>query len=57
MAFPFTENVNNPEDEVWEADEVVDERMLGWELLPVRVNDLQQVAVHSVQQRGALGAS
>ena len=49
MAFPFTENVNNPEDEVWEADEVVDERMLGWELLPVRVNDLQQVAVHSVQ--------
>ena len=52
---PVPEEVDEPEEEEADADDVVDEGMLGRELAPVLVNHLHRLLVDAVQVGGALG--
>ena len=52
---PVPEEVDEPEEEEADADDVVDEGMLRRELAPVLVNHLHRLLVDAVQVGGALG--
>ena len=52
---PVPEEVDEPEEEEADADDVVDEGMLRRELAPVIVNDLHGILVDAVQVGRPLG--
>ena len=45
----ISENIYYPEEEVGDANEVVDERVLRRELFPVLVNNVQKVVINPVK--------
>ena len=51
----ITEEVDQPEEEETDADNVIDQRMLRRELTPVLVYHLHGHLVHTIKMSGALG--
>ena len=50
---PVTKEIDSPEKEEADADDVIDQRMLRGELAPVLIYHLQSLLVHPVKVRGS----